>query len=369
MINNYLPVSVSGHVHIEDDLGEVFLDKRNAIHPQNMARVIARALAHEPNSWIGRIAFGNGGTITDAAYQITYRPPNDGIPPDVAGWQSRLHNETYSEFIDESQINIGSGPGSSVLNDPASINNNASGPGVVSNELGLISQVVVTCVLNSNEPSSQVPSDIVGNPALLITEFTETPFTFDEIGLFTTGAPIVPTAGYQYADVGTRAATDITGLVNDTVYVFDIVVDGVSQTISILTPITGSGGSGEILYSDLITLINASLVGATASISNNVAQTYGFLKFTSNTVGATSLCVVTEPAVPPTNWLFDNIGSFLGLTAAVPGLNAGVANDPNNPTTEAERLLAHICFSPILKSANRVFIIKYTLTVSVARSV
>jgi hypothetical protein len=67
-------IAVKGHIHIEDDLGNVLLDKNNAIHPQNMSRVIARALANENNFYIHRIAFGNGGTLTDAAYTITYRP-------------------------------------------------------------------------------------------------------------------------------------------------------------------------------------------------------------------------------------------------------------------------------------------------------
>ena len=57
-----LPIIVKGHLHIEDDLGNVLVDKDNAIHPQNMARVISRALANESNYFIKEIAFGNGGT-------------------------------------------------------------------------------------------------------------------------------------------------------------------------------------------------------------------------------------------------------------------------------------------------------------------
>ena len=82
-----LPLHVIGHVHIEDDLGEVHLDKFNAVHPQNMARVMARALANESNENIYRIAFGNGGTLTDAAFTITFNTPNDGttIWPPLVG--------------------------------------------------------------------------------------------------------------------------------------------------------------------------------------------------------------------------------------------------------------------------------------------
>lgn len=370
MMNNILPISVKGHVYIEDDLGNILLDKDNAIHPQNMARVIARALAHEPNSWIGRIAFGNGGTVVDAAYQITYHTPNDGLPPDIAAWRSQLYNETYTEYVDESQVTVSTGPGSNPSGDPVATNNNPSGPGVVSNELGLISQVVVTCILNANEPSTQYLSDIVGNPLLNLTEYTESPFTFDEIGLFTTGAPQSATSGYQLADIGTRVASDITGLGNDTVYVFDIEVDGITQNLTISTPLVGSGPSGQILYSDLVTAINSVLTGATVSINGTTAttQTYGFLKFVSNSTGNASSISLVLPVAPAGNWLFDNLSSFVGFSTATAGIDSGVDNDVNHPTHEAERLLAHICFSPLIKTSNRVFSIKYTLTVSVARS-
>ena len=62
-----IPVQVTGHLLITDrDSGEVLLDQHNAIHPQNMSRIISRALANEDNSTIYRIAFGNGGTFIDA---------------------------------------------------------------------------------------------------------------------------------------------------------------------------------------------------------------------------------------------------------------------------------------------------------------
>ena len=87
--NDFLPVQVKGHLKIEDDLGNVLVDKDNAIHPQNMARVFARALSNEHNYFINRIAFGNGGTTVDAAFTVTYRTPNDGQSPDVATWDSQ----------------------------------------------------------------------------------------------------------------------------------------------------------------------------------------------------------------------------------------------------------------------------------------
>ena len=110
-----LPFKITGHVLIEDDLGKIYVDQDNAVHPQNMARVMARSLSNESNAPIYRIAFGNGGTLTDAAFTITYNTPNDGQPPDVRTWDSRLYNETYSEVIDESSPLLGTDPGSASL--------------------------------------------------------------------------------------------------------------------------------------------------------------------------------------------------------------------------------------------------------------
>ena len=119
-ITSFIPVSVIGHLHCQDDLGNVMIDKFNAVHPQNLARVFARALSNEGNSCISRIAFGNGGTVVDAAFTVTYRPPNIGISPDIATWDSRIYHETYSEIIDAGQtvLNplLGTNPGSADLN-------------------------------------------------------------------------------------------------------------------------------------------------------------------------------------------------------------------------------------------------------------
>ena len=82
--------------------GDILLDKSNAVHSQNMARAIARSLAREPNGHIHRIAFGNGGSFTDAGETTIINPPNDGTRGD--GWESRLYNETYSEIVDENHI-------------------------------------------------------------------------------------------------------------------------------------------------------------------------------------------------------------------------------------------------------------------------
>lgn len=418
MLDN-LPISVIGHVHVQDDLGNVLVNKKNAVHPQNMARVIARALANESNFNIHRIAFGNGGTLTDAAFTITYRTPNDGQPPDVRTWDSRLYEETYSEIVDEGNPtlnpelgldpgsagpNVGTRPGGGAdpSGDPASIPH-VSGPGVRSNELGLTSEVVVSAVLNPGEPTGQFGSDDQ-SPS----EDTESSFTFDEIGLYTTGAPAIDSAGSADVDVGNRTSEDDTGLLANTIYNFIVEIDGGGpQPIYFRTPAAGgSGPGGEILYGDLAEAINSGDVtwntgwsgaspipsSGTVSITDDTLsfpsitglQTFGFLRFSSGSVGASSAVVLTDgttgnapgvltdpsiagmPMIP----LFSNLNPPTGGVLLTPndGMDAGVQNDPVNPDTERERLLTHIIFSPVLKSGNRTLTVTYTLTISVART-
>jgi len=397
-----LVVDVHGHCKIVDDLGNVLVDKSNAIHPQNVARVFARALAHEDNSFIHRIAFGNGGTTVDAAFTITYRTPNDGQSPDIASWNSRLYHETYSEIIDAGQTvlnpNIGidpgsadntgirSGGGSVPLSDPTSIPH-VSGPGVRSSELGYISEVVISAVINGDEPKSQFLSDY--GAATNQTTGAGT-FIFDEIGLYTSGGPAISTSGYQYIDVGNRSSTDDSGLLAGQNYAFNIAVDGgTSQIISFTTPATGgSGPGGQILYGDICQAINTGaaswgLAGVNPLPGNAMmtitdlsagtfptisgATTYGFLKFESPTSGGTSSINLTGAE---TTALLTVINPPVGglLLSAVPGANAGLQNAPTNPTQEGERLLSHLIFSPVLKSQNRTLSITYTLTISVTRT-
>lgn len=365
-IDNTVGVAVKGHVKIVDDLGTVILDKDNSIHPQNQARVIARALSNENNFSIYRVGFGNGGTIVDAALNISYKTSNDGQSPDPTGWESRLYNETYYEIIDDSNVNIGSGSAGAVPeDDPVSVEH-VSGPGVRSAELGLSSTVEMNITLNPGEPTGQFITDDLGP-----LEDPESEFTFDEIGLFTSGLPPTSTPGRHRVNVSNKLASDSTGLVASTFYQFDIAVDGgLVQTISFTTTVdfVGSGPLGEFLFQDIVNEINSQLVGATVGISDNVSvQTFGYLQFTSLTSGSSSSIVITDSASP--DFLFSNILGFIELETPEIGLNAGIQNSPATPANERERLLSHVIFSPIVKSANRTFTITYTLTVSVARSV
>lgn len=399
-MQDILPVRVIGHLHIEDDLGNVLVDKHNAIHPQNMARVITRALANESNYFVKHIAFGNGGTDINAALDITFNPSNDGQSPDIRTWDSQLYNETYREIVDDSDINIGTGPGSAA-GDPTTVEH-VSGPGVFSNELGLLSQTTINATLNQNEPTGQIATGTQAAGSNF-----DGSFVFDEVGLFTDGKPVVATAGIHDIQVGLPSEVNSetsTGLIVGRQHTFFITVDGGTQTqITFTVPAiggTGSGGATDFTYGDLCEAINIGDAvwllsgssplpsGATALVTDSSgnyttlvgAQTFGFLQFKSATTGSSSVILiedgVTVPGSPLTTVnLFDdteglNPAPSTGSTiqTAVAGEAAGVQNDPVNSTTEAERLLAHITFAPVLKAASRELTITYTLTVAVART-
>jgi hypothetical protein len=386
---------VKGHVLITDDRGEVLVDKHNAIHPQNMARVIARGLANEGNSAIYRIAFGNGGTTTNAAFTVTYKEPNTGQETTVnQTFDSRLHNETYSEIIDDSSTLIGTDPGSAdstgtrpggsanAGNDPLTGTAGTSGPGVISSEIGFTSNVTITAVLNTSEPSGQSGGGVVSN--------TEDAFVFDELGLYTDGAPATASNGTHDINVGAQISSNDSGLSPSTTYQFNINIDGGgSNTVVFTTPAGGTGvttGSSEITYGDLCEGLNGgswidsgTMGNSSILITDQTADypsilgvnTNGFLRFVSDTSGPTSSIVFTPSSGTGANMLTALATTSGSATTSLPvsGKAQGVQNAVTSPTTEQERLLTHLIFAPVLKSPNRTLTIKYTLTVSVAPTV
>lgn len=384
---------ILGHVHVQETpavlvdgvwvpSGEptVRCDKFNAIHPQNMARIIARALSNESNSSIYRVAFGNGGTRIDVAGNIIFNPPRDGLNPGDNGWEARLYNETYHEIVDDSNVSIGSGPGSTPSGDPASVEH-VSGPGVRSIEDltpgSTVSSVVITVVLNPNEPKGQALTQIGSAEGNLS---SEADFMFDEIGLFTKGLPNVATSGYVNVDVGNKESKHATGLTPNTSYSFSVRIDGGAPvTITFNTPLSGTGNGinaplGSITYGDVVSILNSNtsalkIGGGAVFITDDIpsqqggAETYGYLKFVSLSSGVSSSIQVTDVN------LFGSLDGFTSILTPVIGSSAGVRNDPVLPATERERLLTHLTFSPVEKTADRMMTITYTLMVVVARTI
>lgn len=383
-----LDVNIDGHLKITDKTNDIVLvDKHNAIHSQNMSRIIARALAREPNYYIHRIAFGNGGTVTDPTGTIIFNPPNDGRS---GSWESRLYNETYSEIVDELDINFGSDPGSA---EPGNIRtgggsvpeDDPEGGGVSSVEVGNKSNVIIRMFINKNEPTGQI--NTINDFGVAVDE-NERTFVFDEIGLYSPGKQAAATSGYSSVNVGNKTSDDNTLLLPSTVYTLNVTVDGENYSSTITTPSGGHGAGNAITYGDLCEGINSGeWITAGDDITDKVIvfitdrsggtyptifnkESYGFLTFQSLTTGTASSVTITCDTNSSTDLLkaiTNNICSNVNVNQTAGG-DAGVLNDSLIPTNERERLLTHIVFPPITKTADMALEIEYTLTVSVSKT-
>jgi len=149
-------VHVQGHIKIFDpESGEVYIDKRNAIHYENISEAIAYCLANKGQSFIYEMHFGNGGTSIDPTGIINYLPTNTNTG------NANLYNPTYAKIVDDT----------SALNVDATRNKIEirHTPGRVYSDL------VISCLLDYGEPAGQSAFDNS-------TTLQET-YTFDELGL------------------------------------------------------------------------------------------------------------------------------------------------------------------------------------------
>jgi hypothetical protein len=154
MVPNML--KIDGFLKIHDpNSGEVFVDKHNAIHYENMSISLAETLAHKTQGWIYSMAFGNGGSSVDPTGVITYLPPN------VTGQNSDLYNETYFKVVDNN---------SAANTDP--VNNNLT---ALHTSGKLYTDILVSCLLDYGEPPGQQAFDNSTN--------FNGEFVFDELGL------------------------------------------------------------------------------------------------------------------------------------------------------------------------------------------
>lgn len=147
-------VKLEGRVLIHDEQGNLLLEKKNAIHPQNMALVVARALAREDNGYVFNLVFGNGGTFFNANSVLVYKAPN------TIGSSATLYNQTYAVQVDDSTSGTAAANSTVALPSPAP---------------ALTSLIVVTAQLSALEPLGQAVADNITT--------TDSVFTFDEIGL------------------------------------------------------------------------------------------------------------------------------------------------------------------------------------------
>ena len=145
-----------GHIKIFDpETGEVFQDKRNAIHYENMSVAIVNSLSNQGEGTVYQMAFGSGGTTVDPTGLITYLTPN------TVGSNSSLYNQTYVKVIDQNSI---------ANADPV---RNKMEVRHVSG--ATYSDIVITCTLDYGEPDDQQAFD---NSVDM-----DSNFVFDELGL------------------------------------------------------------------------------------------------------------------------------------------------------------------------------------------
>jgi hypothetical protein len=149
-------IHIEGHIKIHNpETGEVFINKRNAIHYENMSISLAESIADAGQGFIYEMAFGNGGTTIDPTGIITYLTPNS------TGTSASLYNETYSKVVDDR---------ASVNADP--IRNKIETRHVTGTNY---TDVFVTCLLDYGEPSSQEAFDNATS--------ADGTYVFDELGL------------------------------------------------------------------------------------------------------------------------------------------------------------------------------------------
>jgi hypothetical protein len=149
-------ILLEGHIKIIDPTTqEVLVNKRNAIHYENMSIALAQSIADEGIGTIYQMSFGNGGTAVDPTGIITYLTPN------TTGSNSSLYNETYTKVVnDRSTNNV----------DPT--RNKVEVRHVTGTNY---TDILVTCLLDYGEPNNQEAFDN--------TTYLEGEYVFDELGL------------------------------------------------------------------------------------------------------------------------------------------------------------------------------------------
>ena len=156
MLHNMIPVKIEGFLKIYDpNDGEVFVDKKNAIHYENISIAIAQSLSNKGIGTIYKMAFGNGGASIDETGIITYLPPN------TTGTNANLYNQTYAKVVDDTNI-LNLNPARNKI----TINHTAG---------KVYTDIIVQCLLDYGEPAGQMAFD---NATQL-----EGQYVFDELGL------------------------------------------------------------------------------------------------------------------------------------------------------------------------------------------
>lgn len=147
---------IEGFVKIHDPVSkEILVDKKNAIHYENISIAMAQTLSNRDLGWIYTMAFGNGGSSVDPTGVITYLPPN------TTGQNADLYNETYAKVVDD--------------NSSANTDANNNKMTVLHTTGKVYTDILVTCLLDYGEPPGQQAFDNSTN--------FNGEYVFDELGL------------------------------------------------------------------------------------------------------------------------------------------------------------------------------------------
>jgi hypothetical protein len=149
-------LQITGHVKIFDPVNqEVFVDKYNAIHFENISEALAFSIANKGTNYISEMHFGKGGTNIDNTGTLVYLPSN------INTQNADLYYPTFYKSVDENDEN-----------NPDPVRNNMSIrhiPGTI------YSDVLVTCLIDYGEPVGQLAFDSASS--------LSNNFIFDELGL------------------------------------------------------------------------------------------------------------------------------------------------------------------------------------------
>jgi hypothetical protein len=149
---------IEGFVKIfNPQTGKVFVDKKNAIHYENISIAMAQTLSDRDVGYIYLMAFGNGGSSVDPTGVITYLPPN------TTGQNADLYNETYAKVVDDN-----SAANTDPTNNKMTVLHTTGKP---------YTDILVQCLLDYGEPPGQQAFDNSTN--------FNGEFVFDELGLKT----------------------------------------------------------------------------------------------------------------------------------------------------------------------------------------
>jgi len=149
-------ILVQGHIKIFDpDTSEIYIDKRNAIHYENMSIALAESLSNAGEGFIYEMSLGNGGTSIDPTGIITYLTPNS------TGTNANLYNQTYTKVVDDRSVNNLDPTRNKIETRHVSGTN--------------YTDILISCLLDYGEPNGQQAFDTAASQ--------NESYVFDELGL------------------------------------------------------------------------------------------------------------------------------------------------------------------------------------------